>query len=68
MLGKDMALQASQNYRTLRAKGITIRKSVDVVIATFCIEKDFPLLHVDRDFQPFEEYLNLRNALQVPTG
>lgn len=65
MLGKDLSLKASQNYRALRARGITIRKSVDVIIATFCIEKDFRLLHADKDFQPFEKHFRLKNALSL---
>ncbi|MGB3300462.1 MAG: PIN domain nuclease [Phormidesmis sp.] len=67
ILGKDIALKASQNYRMLRSQGITIRKSADVIIATFCIERDFQLLHVDRDFNPFEMHCGLRNALKEAT-
>ncbi len=59
LLGREMALKAAQNYRILRSQGITIRKTADVIIATFCIEKDLPLLHTDRDFQPFSR-LGLR--------
>jgi predicted nucleic acid-binding protein len=60
MLGKDIALKAAANFRFLRKNGITIRKTIDVIIATFCIEHDFPLLHNDRDFEPMEKYLGLR--------
>lgn len=67
ILGKGIALKASQNYRMLRTQGITIRKSADVIIATFCIERDFQLLHLDRDFNPFEMYCGLRNALKEAT-
>jgi predicted nucleic acid-binding protein len=63
LLGQTMALKASHNYRLLRSKGITIRKSADVIIATFCIENNFSLLHSDRDFRPFEVHLGLSNAL-----
>lgn len=59
MLGMDIALKASENYRTLRKKGITVRKTVDVIIATFCIEHDLPLLFSDRDFMPLVKHLGL---------
>ncbi len=59
-VGKEMAMNAAQNFRTLRNKGITIRKTIDVLIATFCIEYGFELLHNDRDFDPMEEVLGLR--------
>lgn len=65
LLGQDMALKAAQNYRALRSKGITIRKSADVIIATFCIERGLSLLHADRDFRPFEVHLNLSAALST---
>ncbi len=58
-LGKDNAIQAAQNYRKLRKSGITVRKTIDVMIATFCIENGFELIHNDRDFDPMEEYLGL---------
>ena len=60
MVGKDIALAASQNYRLLRKSGITIRKTIDVIIATFCIENDFELIHNDRDFDGIEQQLGLR--------
>lgn len=59
-LGKDNAIRAAQNYRRLRKNGITVRKTIDVIIATFCIENGFELIHNDRDFDPMEEYLGLR--------
>ena len=59
-LGKGMALRAAENYRQLRKNGVTVRKTIDVIIGTFCIEKGFELLHSDRDFDPMEEYLGLR--------
>ena len=52
MLGRDMALKSARNYRVLRKKGITVRKTIDVMIATFCIEHGLTLLHDDRDFDP----------------
>lgn len=58
--GKDTALQSAKNYRFLRKKGITVRKTIDAVIATFCIMNNFTLLHNDKDFYPFVKYLNLK--------
>lgn len=55
-----MAETAAQNYRTLRKRGITIRKAIDVLIATFAIERKFELLHSERDFDAFERELGLR--------
>ncbi len=63
LLNTDLALKSATNYRALRKKGITIRKTNDVIIATFCIEYRLPLLHVDQDFIPFERHLRLRSAL-----
>ena len=60
--GQEIALQSARNFRLLRKKGVTARKSIDVLIATFCIEKDIPLLHSDKDFEPFHRYLKLRKA------
>ncbi len=60
MLGKEMALQAAQNYRTLRERGVTVRKTIDVMIATFCIENELPLLHNDKDFEPMAKHLKLQ--------
>ena len=59
-IGKENAILAAQNYRKLRKYGITVRKTIDVIIATFCIENGFELIHNDRDFDPMEEYLGLR--------
>ena len=59
-VGKDIAIQAAQNFRKLRKHGITIRKTIDVIIATFCIENGIELLHNDRDFDPMEELLGLK--------
>ncbi|BAY52764.1 PIN domain protein [Thermostichus vulcanus NIES-2134] len=61
--GQEIALQAARNYRALRAKGVTIRKTIDTIIATQCIEDDLPLLYSDRDFDPFVEHLGLRSAM-----
>jgi predicted nucleic acid-binding protein len=59
MLGKDIAIKAATNFRLLRKKGITVRKTVDMIIGTFCIEHELPLLHNDRDFEPMEKYMGL---------
>jgi len=64
--GKRIAIQAAQNVRTLRARGITVRKTIDTVIATRCIESGLPLLFSDVDFEPFVEHLGLRSALRAP--
>jgi len=60
MLGKELAIKSAENYRVLRKKGVTVRKTIDVIIATFCIESNLPLLHSDRDFNPMEKHLNLK--------
>ena len=62
LLGKPMALKAANHFRALRKQGITIRKTADVIIATFCIDKDMPLLFSDRDFQPFVDHRGLKAA------
>nr|WP_321305324.1 PIN domain nuclease [uncultured Sphaerochaeta sp.] len=59
-VGKEMAIKAAENFRLLRKKGITVRKTIDVLIATFCIENGFELLHNDRDFEPMKEILGLQ--------
>jgi predicted nucleic acid-binding protein len=60
LLGRRMALMAANNYRSLRARGITIRKTTDTMIATCCIANSIPLLYSDRDFEPFVTHLGLR--------
>lgn len=62
MLNERLAVRAAGNYRHLRARGITIRKTVDMIIATFCIEGGHCLLHNDRDFDPMVQHLGLRLA------
>ena len=62
LAGYDLAVKASENYRSLRAVGITIRKTVDTLIATRCIEDGLTLLHADRDFLPFSQHLGLKVA------
>ncbi|MEO8123156.1 MAG: PIN domain nuclease [Burkholderiales bacterium] len=58
--GEALALAAAQHYRTLRALGITVRSSVDVIVAAFCIERDYLLLHRDRDYDAFEDLRGLK--------
>jgi predicted nucleic acid-binding protein len=63
LAGHDVAVKAARNFRILRAKGITVRKTIGSIIATRCIEDDLTLLHSDRDFIPFHIHLGLRVAL-----
>ncbi len=60
LVGKPMAEAAAQNYRILRKSGVTVRKTVDVIIATYCLENGLELIHNDRDFDAFEDQLGLR--------
>lgn len=62
MLGRSQAFKAAENYRSLRRKGITVRKTIDGIIATACIEANLPLLFSDRDFLPYVENLGLEAA------
>jgi predicted nucleic acid-binding protein len=56
----QLAVRAAANYRFLRSRGVTIRKTIDIIIGTFCIERGHVLLHSDRDFEPMERLLGLR--------
>ncbi len=67
LLGDSMVLPCAQNYRKLRKQGITIRKTPDVIIATYCIKNSIPLLFSDRDFVPFVQHLGLIDALAPET-
>ncbi len=58
--GQKIAMQAAKNYRALRVLGITVRKTIDTLIATWCIESGYDLLHSDRDFDVFSKHLGLR--------
>jgi predicted nucleic acid-binding protein len=58
--GEEIAMQAAKNIRALRRHGVTVRKTIDTVIATRCIESGYELLHNDRDFDSFAKYLGLR--------
>lgn len=60
LCGREIAVKSAMNFRTLRKKGITIRKTIDPIIATFCIENGLTLLHNDKDFIPFVKHLNLK--------
>ena len=61
--GESIAIAAADNYRFLRTRGITIRKTIDTIIATRCIREGYALLYNDRDFDPFVQHLGLRTAL-----
>ena len=65
LAGADRAVQAARHYRHLRALGVTVRKTVDTLIATACIEAGLPLLFSDRDFEPFVRHLGLVDAMAV---
>ncbi|MBI1816734.1 MAG: PIN domain nuclease [Deltaproteobacteria bacterium] len=62
MFGPTLAVRAARNYRALRAAGVTVRKTVDVMIGTYCIERKLPLLYSDRDFDPMVDHLGLKTA------
>ena len=62
LVGQEIAIQAAVFYRTLRKQGLTVRKTIDGIIATRCIEHGYDLLHNDRDFEPFVKHLGLREA------
>ncbi len=63
--GREMAVKSAENFRKLRKKGVNIRKTTDVIIASFCIEHRLPLLFSDKDFRPFVEHLGLRDAVHI---
>ena len=63
LVGQEIAMQAARNFRALRSLGVTVRKTIDTLVATRCIESGLPLLYSDRDFDPFVEHLGLRSAL-----
>lgn len=65
LLGKEMAIKSAENFRKLRKKGVIIRKTADVIIASFCIDHKLPLLFSDKDFLPFVEHLGLRDAVHT---
>lgn len=69
MGGWDPAIQSAINYRSLRKNGVTVRKTIDVIIGTFCIQHKLQLLHDDRDFDPMVKHLGLKTVVkQLKTG
>lgn len=62
MVGPTLAVRAARNYRALRGAGVTVRKTIDVMIGTYCIENKLPLLYSDRDFDPIVDHLGLKPA------
>lgn len=60
--GRDIGIHAPLNFRKLRAKGITARKTIDTIVATRCLADGHSLLFSDRDFEPFVEHLGLRSV------
>lgn len=63
MLGAELAIKCADNFRALRKQGVTVRKTADVIIATFCIESGCSLLFSDKDFVPFVKHLGLRSVI-----
>jgi predicted nucleic acid-binding protein len=61
LISQTSAIKSARNYRSLRKKGITIRRVIDIIIGTFCIENNFTLLHNDKDFLPIEKHLGLKS-------
>ncbi|MBN3581164.1 PIN domain nuclease [Algoriphagus aestuarii] len=59
--GREIAIASAENFRLLRKKGVTIRKTIDSVIAAFCIKSEIELLHNDKDFEPFVAHLGLKS-------
>jgi predicted nucleic acid-binding protein len=62
LVGKEIAYESAKSYRELRKKGVTVRKTMDMIIGTFCIKKNIKLLHSDKDFDPMVTYLNLKSV------
>ena len=65
IVDQDIAVQAARHFRTLRARGITVRKTIDTLIATRCIQDGLVLLYSDRDFDPFVTHLGLASAMDA---
>ena len=63
--GTSVAIMAAQNFRRLRALGVIVRKTIDTIVATYCIENRLTLLHSDRDFDPFVAHLGLQTVRRV---
>lgn len=62
MLGEALAVRAAEHARTLRRLGVTLRKTIALIIGTFCLDRGYALLHADRDFAPIVAHLGLRLA------
>lgn len=60
MVGPELAVRAAEHSRRLRRLGVTVRKTIDVMIGTYCIASQLPLLHADTDFEPMVRHLGLR--------
>jgi predicted nucleic acid-binding protein len=60
LVGPELAVKAAANYQFLRSRGFTIRRTIDLIIGTFCVERGHYLLHGDRDFAPMAQYLGLQ--------
>jgi predicted nucleic acid-binding protein len=60
LVDPELAVKAAANYRFLRSRGVTVRRTIDLIVGTFCIERGHLLLHADRDFAPMERFLGLR--------
>jgi predicted nucleic acid-binding protein len=60
LVGREIAYITADNYRKLRKKGVTVRKTIDMIIGTFCIVNEIELIHNDKDFDPLEKYLGLK--------
>ncbi len=65
LCGTAIAMKSTEHFRYLRKRGITVRKTIDVIIATFCIQNDLLLLHNDKDFLPFERFLSLKTVKRI---
>jgi predicted nucleic acid-binding protein len=63
LVGSELAIKAAMNFRKLRTQGITIGKTIDTLIATWCIKHQVKLLYSDRDFDPFVKYLGLKSQM-----
>ena len=63
MAGQELAIRSAMNYRFLRKKGVSVRKTIAVMIATFCLHNRISLLHSDKDFLPMEKYLKLKTVV-----
>lgn len=62
MLDTATSLKSAENFRRLRRRGITVRKTIDAIIATYCIESRLGLLHSDKDFEPFHKHMKLKRV------